>query len=204
MKSLWLKVANGEKLTAAEAEEFAKIGESLEATNSTVTAWSNLNSNPVLKNPQISNPVWRTSPLRTLYVERHTDVAITSGIDTAVTFETVFGDSLFFALNESDLSKVMVKVTNMPFNINGIFAFAANATGYRNAKLAAYDKDDGLIGAATIASFPAWSAADNVIPFSYPVTAAQQYAVSYFKMTVGQTSGGALNLKYFDMGVSLA
>lgn len=204
MKSLWLKIARGEKLTDLEVEEFANIGDKLESASSVVSAWSNLNLNPVLKNPQISNPIWKTSPLRTLYVERHTDVAIANGVDTAVTFETTFGDNQFFSLLESDLSKVMVKVTNMPFNVNGIFAFAANATGYRNAKLAAYDKDDVLIGSATIASFPAWSAADNVIPFSYPVTAAQQYAVSYFKMTVGQTSGGSLNLKYFDMGVSLS
>lgn len=201
---LFEKIANGQSLTALEKTEMVMIGRGLDESSATIKSWTIPNTqNAKIKNPVIENPLWRTSPLHSFYVNRTTNISVVNSTDTVLTWENTYGETNVFELNAADKTKVMVKVANVPFNVCGIFSFAVNATGYRNIKLSAYDVNDTLIATVVLAGVAAPSGTDLVQPFAYPITAAQKFAVSYFKVTVAQGSGGNLNFQFCDFGMFL-
>lgn len=141
--------------------------------------------------------------LSSLYANRLTDVAIPTGADTYVEFETVYGSSGAFKIDLNNPTVVTLAYTGQAFLLVGKAYWAANATGYRNTKIEGYDADGNSLGLDTLYSAPAWSSggSENINPFAQLVAVGQIPNMSYFKMTVGQTSGSDLNLTAFQLGL---
>ncbi len=160
------------------------------------------NGKVALDYPTLRRPLFLETALSLLWVEQHTDTSINDSTDTPIIFESFTGSNAAFNWTATDPTKIQLLYPTQPFEITGIVAFASNATGYRNAKIAGYTKDDTSLGGQVLFSLPGFAGTDNVFPIAYPIHGSIA-DIAYFKITVGQTSGAGLNLLFSNLGIKM-
>lgn len=203
---LLLKVARREELSPIELEDFRSQAKRLNEVKDMVESWQQAGrKTPHFSSPSISNPLFLTSALSVLSLQRTTDTSITSGVDTYISWENADGKSKAFGWDSADPTKVKILYPGQAFTLLGRTAFTANATGYRNTKMEAFDSDNNSIGVVgTFYSAPGWTGSDNVNPWVFTIPENLVQNMAYFKLTVGQTSGAPLDLLYILMGMIIA
>lgn len=173
--------------------EFSDREERYKATIQTGTG------RPKLDNPVITNPLFSGDALSALTLNRTTDVSITQDQDIPIEWESSYGSSQAFSWNVADPQKIRVKTPGSGFCVAGRVAWAANATGYRNVKIAHYDNSNTLIASIALHEFKGFSEGDNIFPFIAVIPYNIIPEMTYFKITVAQGSGAGLNLIFADL-----
>lgn len=201
LSDLWLKMAKNENLTPQELDFLRIQGKNTQQNNALTAGWVNADGTMDLQRPRISSPFFATNALSPLKLTRATDTAITTGTDTAVSFETQEGFEGVFIFDTAAPTKVRLAYAGQAFAVMGIVGWEANATGYRNAKLEGFTQADASLGSVVLHSHAGWSGADNVFPFCYLVPQNALPTMAYFTITVGHTRGADLNLLFFDIGI---
>lgn len=201
---LMMKIGQGEKLNPADLEHLRQITKELDNVRTLISSWTQGTSQPIFNSPKISNPIFLTPALASLYLNIQADVTVTNGIDKILSYENVFGTSSAFKWDVAEPTIFRLVYPGQGFTIKGTISWASNATGYRNAKLLGYNSAGTLLGTATLYSAPGWAGADNVNSINYIFTEGFVPGFSYFKISVGQTSGGDLSLIFADIGLSVS
>ena len=203
LSDIWLKMAKNESLTPQELDFLRIQGKNTQQNNAQIAGWVNADGTLNLQNPRISSPFFATNALSTITLNRTTDTAITTGTDTAVSFESYVGSETVFTWNSSDPTKIKLLYPGQAFFILGKVAWAADATGYRNVKLKAYSQT-GVIGSVVMNSHAGWAGNDNVSPFVNVISQNGVSSMIEFEITVGHNCGSNLNLLYLDIALLVA
>ena len=203
LSDVWLKMAKNESLTPQELDFLRIQGKNTQQNNAQIAGWVNADGTLNLQNPRISSPFFATNALSTITLNRTTDTAITTGTDTAVSFESYVGSETVFTWNSSDPTKIKLLYPGQAFFILGKVAWAADATGYRNVKLKAYSQT-GVIDSVVMNSHAGFTGADNVFPFVNVISQNGIDTMVEFEITVGHTKGADLNLLYLDIALLVA
>ena len=203
LSDLWLKMAKNENLTPQELDYLKIQGKNTQQNNAQTAGWVNADGTLNLQSPRISSPFFATNALSTITLNRTTDTAITTGTDTAVSFESYYGVETVFSWSSSDPTKIKLQYPGQAFFILGKVAWDANATGYRNVKLKAYSQS-GVIGSVVMQSNAGFAGSDNIFPFVNVISQNGIADMTEFEITVGHTKGSDLNLLYADIALLVA
>jgi len=203
LSDLWLKMARNENLTPQELDYLRIQGKNTQQNNAQTAGWVNADGTMDLIRPRISSPYFATNALSTITLNRTTDTAITTGTDTAVSFESYYGVETVFSWSSSDPTKIKLQYPGQAFFILGKVTWDANATGYRNVKLKAYSQT-GVIGSVVMQSNAGFAGSDNIFPFVNVISQNGISDMTEFEITVGHTKGSDLNLLYADIALLVA
>lgn len=205
MKVLFEKVAKNEPLSPQEQAEFAMFGDRLQNLESLMGGMIIPGTQSLqLNHPVISNPVWNTDPLHTLYVYRNTNLTVSTGTDQEISFEGMSGENRHFSWSSDYPKRLYVNAVarKIPLTVKGVVAYVVNGTGYRNAKLHGYDKNDVLLGSAVLFSLDAIASTDSVFPICYPFTFIADFPIEYLTVTTGHNVGSDLTMNFANIAIS--
>lgn len=195
------KIANNARLTPQEMDFLKRTGDETQRRNNQGSSLFAADSRVKLDSPVISSPYFSTDALAPMLLTKTIDTAITTGTDTYVEFENLVYPSKIFSWGIADAATIFLNYTGQGFQFVGRLAWAANATGYRNVKLRAYNQDGTQIGDETLIANQGFAGSDNVFPFSFVVAANQFATMKSLRFMVGQTSGGNLNLLFCNLAI---
>lgn len=183
-------------------EEVYRLANELSDRDEKYKSWLNFaDSNPKLGRPVIGSPKWTGSPLNLLVAQRLGDLSVPNDTIQYITFDTQkqFGEA--FTMSSDNTKIFWQPVDGRGFTINGYVIWVANGTGYRGAWLEGFDANGNSMGTSPLHTFKGFSEIDNVLPISFTF---YFNGFSYLRFYVRQTSGGALTMKDFLIGVTLA
>ena len=203
LSDIWLKMAKNESLTPQELDFLRIQGKNTQQNNAQTAGWVNADGTLNLQSPRISSPFFATNALSTITLSRSTDTAITTGTDTAVSFENYYGVETVFTWNSSDPTKIKLLYPGQAFFILGKVAWEGNATGDRIVRLKAYSQT-GVIGSVVMNAHAGWAGNDNVFPFINVISQNGIADMVEFEITVGHNRGSNLNLLYADIALLVA
>jgi hypothetical protein len=182
-------------LNEAEIQQLERAMTDYDASMERVRGWSDGKDLKVDKITSVLSPDWQQSPLHALTFQRTTDATITHDTNTYVTFETSAGESKFFALDDTDLTRLRVLRGGTSFLITGFIIWAAHATGYRKLHVEGFNSAGASLGNAPLYTAPGSNLVDNVTPVNYASGWKQFPTLAFLKFFVYQSSGGDLALK---------
>lgn len=185
----------GQDLNDVEIQQLERALNDYDQTKERVQGWSDGKDLKVEKFTSVLSPDWQQSPLHALTFQRTTDVTIAHDTNTYVTFETQAGESKFFALDDSDMTRLRVLRGGTSFLIVGFATWTGHATGYRKLHVEGFDSAAASLGNAPLYTAPGSDLVDNVTPVNYASGWKQFPTLSYLKFFVYQSSGGDLALK---------
>ena len=200
------KLGRGQSLNPLELAQLRDEVRAVEEVKNLFKSWVQAGTNtPVLQNPIIYNPDFKTSPLHVFHCVFSTNTSINNNTETLITFETAWGDNSVFDFYNGDESKIRIDRSQLNVRVDGMVAWEPNATGYRFLRMYIYDSSDVEILSQALHGFPGVAVAQNVLPISYTENIREIFPeVAYISFKVTQTSGAGLELQNFVLSVGVA
>jgi hypothetical protein len=195
-KQIWEKIAKGEKLNPHEQFYFTEFGNRLQFMEMAISGMQLATGGMKIISPLISNPRFETSPLSVLTINRQTDTSITQDTDAVISFENGRNGGQHFTWESSNPTVIGLQYLGAPFLVTANVAWAANGSGYRNAKVNGYDKDGNSLGNGILFNRPGGNFSDDIHTGMYVIGENDLPTMASMKITVAQGSGAALTLKY--------
>lgn len=206
MDSIFEKLSKNQTLSDLERSEYLSFMTRLQSVVQTSENQTESSGAAKLKDPVIENPRWRSSPLHPISVNMQVDVEVANNGNPFITFDNVSIISEVFGIAE-DFQKVLVLTPGQYMvKMGGRNVWEANANGYRNMELVAYDENDVVIGAVALQSDPGQSVSggvDNYFPWTLTFDQNFFTGIKYFKFRVFQDSGSAIDLKTVNIGIHI-
>lgn len=189
------KFLRGQDLDEVEVQQLERAVTDYDSATDRVKDWSDGKDLKVDRFTSVLSPDWQQSPLHAYTFQRNANLTIPHNTNTYVTFDYDAGESKFFALDASDMTRLRVLRGGTAFLITGFPIWTANATGYRALHVEGFDSAGASLGTAPLYTAPGSSLVDNVTPVNYSSGWRQFPTMSYMKFFVYQSSGGDLILK---------
>lgn len=200
-----LRELMNEATTQARKDEIFRLFDEFSEREEKYKSWlQRVGSNPVFESPRISNPVWTSkSPLHVLQGVKGTLANVANNTNTPITWDTSLSSNRgsAFSLDPSDSSKIRFGWQGWSFAVLGSMGWESNTTGYRKCQLEFFDVSDVSLGSLSIAVMPPVQTDVTNCPIADTVLDVP--AISYFIVSVAQTSGTALDLNYIRLGFFL-
>lgn len=158
----------------------------------------------VLESPRIANPMWTSkSVLHLLQAVKGTISNVADNTLTPITWDTTLTTNRgsAFLLDPADPSKIRFGWQGWSFAVNGSMGWELDTDGYRLCQLEFFDVNDVSLGALPISVLPPVQTAGTGSPIVDTFVDVPE--INYFKVSVSQTSGGALDLIYIRLGFFL-
>lgn len=192
------KLAEGAALTPEEKVFLSGWGNASQQTNAIVSGWGG--ENPSFSSMYAETAEFGTLPMSYCRVTRSTDYSINNDTLTNIPF-TSSQNGKYIKLDTTNTDRIYVYIPQRARAIAmvGSVRFASNATGRRSAGYEAFDAGDVSLGGRTFFSqLPTGIAADT-----YALSEAAQFTAgtAYIKFNALQTSGGALNVEFYRVGL---
>lgn len=194
---------NGDALLPAEKQQLVRAVDEWDAVRLQVQGV--VSGGVGLETPMIFDPNWRTSPLHAFTCLLPTDTSTVDNTYKVLTWDSGVGDTSIFDFWQSDKSKVRIDKAQVNIRFDGTINWEANATGFREAMLDVYDKNDVLLNSQLLHKLPAVSGNITSVPFAvtFNILTFLPNAV-YVKLKVAQNSGGNLLMTNAIMTLSVA
>lgn len=179
----------------ARLEEIARfyneLGEREEKYKSLLTT-----SGIKLESPQISKPLFLTSPLDVYTFNALADTSIANDTPVYLSFDDyAYTQSSAFQVDVSDKTKVRTTYPGQSFAILGNIEWTSNGTGYRHASFEAFNNSGTSLGSVQLHTVQPDSGVETAYPVAFVINFRQIKDMAYFKIFVRQKSGGPLVLK---------
>ena len=194
------RLARGEQLTLAEIEELRYELNAMQAVKNTVSSWIGADGSLSVPFLRAEQAEFQIMPLGLLYLGLQGAQSIPNDVATPVSFEVSRATSPYFNWESATPTRITWATPKCrPVLFLGMAEFAANSTGRRAVHINQYDASDTLLSGATLISIQPDTSLIATIPFASPFL--MEALTSYIKATVQQTSGGALDLGFFRLGI---
>ena len=146
--------------------------------------------------------VFAVSPISGINFQRTSAQATSNNVEAAIVFESVSLNTEFFSNTDVD-TDIKFASTGHTIGIMGNVEWATNGTGRRGIHCNLYDESDAQLTGMTLHSLLPTGIAEDTLPFSGIFYLSPYPTAHHLKITVVQTSGGALNLNSANVGLFL-
>jgi hypothetical protein len=200
-----LKEMRDPNLSQSRQDEIVRLlnemGEREEKYKSWLQASGNVPKFPSIE--VVSSPGWGVSPLHVLQVVNGGIAGVANNTTQVVTWSASLSANRgkAFLLDPSDTTKIRFIWRGWSFSVFGSAKWASNTTGTRDVRLEFFDVNDASLGAITPSSLPPVQTSTTVCPVADTVLDVP--SIAYLKVSVIQTSGGALDLVSIRLGFFL-
>ena len=196
---LLVKVAEGKELSPPELSAFRLEARKLNQIKEAVGSWfppGSSGANPRFDQIYAQGGRFAVVPLSMLHLEVFGDVVqvIPNNTTTPVNFDTVQGHPNSLRWDENDPTKIFSLDTSKKYAFIGSVQWEAHATGRRGIHIEAFNKDGVSQWGQTLHSLKPTGTNSDTMPFASGLVGFT-FESAYFKVTVVQTSGGALDLE---------
>jgi hypothetical protein len=185
----------GDRLDEVEIQQIERALTDYDFAMERVQGWSDGKDLKVDRFTSVLSPDWQQSPLHAYTFQRNADLTVVHDTNTYVTFDYDAGESKFFQLDASDMTRLRVLRGGAAFLIIGYINWTSHATGYRKLHVEGFDSAGASLGNSPLYTLPGSSLVDNVTPVNYSSGWRQFPTLSFMKFFVYQSSGGDLVLK---------
>lgn len=175
-------------------EQLRFIAQDIDRVRNVVGGWIGADGQPNTRHIRARFGYFDVPPIDGAYFVRSAAQSINDSTETVLAFGSSV-DSEFFKFDGTTIR--LGASSGHTLGIFGNVQWATNSTGRRAIHLNIYNINDTLLAGTTLHSFSAQSV-DTTFPFSGSYYLPDVYAAHHAKVTVIQTSGGALNMNYCD------
>ncbi len=199
------KLAQNQSLNPLERAILRDEVRAIEEIKNLAKGWVQPGSaNAKFVNPNLENPSWVGQvlhPLQTVKTNLSVNNATTTYISWDPTLETNRGKA--FRRDDTNPDRIYVLSPGYNWHIVGTAHWASNATGYRQLGVTYYDEAGNSLGSQNYHIMDPSATQDSYIPVADFVMGVGFSGISYFRVYVAQTSGGALTLTDIRLTYSL-
>jgi hypothetical protein len=200
------KIGRGQRLSENELADLRDNARAIDEVKNAVKGWLPAgSSNPYFKDMGAAQGFFETMPMEFIRVER-TSIAQSIPHSTLTDISWTGASQTSSIFNGTGTSGVRIEVSTdraRRIGLMGVVQWDVNATGYRSLQVRFYDSSDTLLYGLIFHRFLPNAITNDVHPIAATLQLIDQRDTAYMKFHAFQTSGGALDLTFFDMGIFL-
>jgi hypothetical protein len=195
------KMANNIPLSETEKRNLERFAIQSDKSNSVIDFWlQNGSTSPNFGEIRATTGLFDVAPLDALSMQFESSLSVPHNTETSIPWETTTIGTRILSLDEDNPDRIKVHYEGRTLGVIGSTEWANNGAGRRAIHLNAYNKDDTLLYGYTLHSMKPTGVDIDTLPFASFIKINKVKKVSYFKITVIQTSGGSLSLGFARIG----
>jgi hypothetical protein len=198
---LLMRLARGEKLSETDLGELRLAALDIDRMRNIVGGWIGSDGQPNVKAIRAERGRFEITPVEHIHVERISAQSIPNNTETPITFTGVsIGSEIFQGLS-TQIN--FVANSSRVVGVMGTIQWAAASAGRRAIHANFYDSGGVQLYGTTLHSRLPTNIGSDTIPFSTTLPLLDFEGTEVIKLTCLQTSGGALDVEYFQAGLFL-
>ena len=146
--------------------------------------------------------VFAISPISGFFVSSLTARSIANNTETDIEFDAFTDNNQYFSNTDTN-TNIKVASANRTLGIMGKLEWTTNGTGRRAVHLSLHNKSGAGLAGATLHSMLPTGIAEDTLPVLGVIFLGDYPTLDHVRVTVVQTSGGALNLNNAHIGLFL-